>query len=221
MFAVIQRCPSLLELRRVMCISEQFQPQAPNNTLRCSGRKRPVFGQKTCGFQSQRRLPQLPGGPQLYAQCQRTARGPLWQLHQAIKRSTSVAVIQCPARCPELHTLPDLLRITRGRALQSQMQMLISQGSVLQRLRAFSHQQMRQRLQLAGPRSAVARYLTRLMSQASQTCLLRQCISRRLGRTDVAPSQLVGQCVHQCAVHGALFLLCAPASGFKWQAHDG
>ena len=127
-----------------MRIAEQLQPQPAHNALRCCGRKGPVLGQKACGIQRDGGLPELAGRPQAQAQRQRAAAGALGQLGQRLKARGCVAVVQCPARRPELHALANFLGMPWRGALQRQLQVRLAQRRVLQRLRTFCHQQMRQ-----------------------------------------------------------------------------
>ena len=142
--AVIQQRPGVPELHRVMGIAEQFQRQAAHDALRGNRRKSAVFGKQAGSFQRRQGVASVTRGAQLHAQCQGTPRSALRQLAQPLKGRARITVFQSPARSAKQHAFAHFLRLTRVRVLQGKQQVLLAQGFVLQRLRTFSHQQVRQ-----------------------------------------------------------------------------
>ena len=209
--AVVQQRPGLLQLHRVMGIVEQFKRQAAQDALRGSGRERAVLGQQARGFQRLQGLPSVPGGAQLHAQGQRAARRALRQLAEPVEGGAGIMVFEGPAGSAKQHAFAHFLGMAGGRILQGEFQVLVAQGLVLQRLRAFGHQQMRQRAQLAGQAVAVTGGVPGRFRRHAQAFFLRQRIVGRFGRADEASSHQVGQRIHERAVHGTFLLLRTPA----------
>ena len=157
-----------------MRIIEQFERQAAHNALRRSRRKSAVFGQQARRFQRLPGLPPVPGRAQLHAQGQRAAGSALRQLAEPVQGCAGVMVFQGPAGRAKLHAFAHFLGMAGRRILQRQLQVLVAQALVLQRLCAFGHQQVRQRAQLAGQAGAVAARMAGSLGRHAQAFFLRQ-----------------------------------------------
>ncbi len=103
------------------------------------------------------------------------------------------------------------------RLLQRQAQMFVAQRPVLQGLRAFGHHQVGQGAQLHAALRAVATVGPELGGQRGERALLRQRALRSPRGTQKTPRQQVRNRVHQRSLHGALFLLRAPAASLAGQ----
>ena len=94
-----------------MGIADQFAGQAAHDALRRRRRERPVLAQQACGFQRFLCLLRQPRGLELDAQRQRAPRRALRQRGQAFEGYQRFAVVQCPARCTQLHAFQQFLRL--------------------------------------------------------------------------------------------------------------
>ena len=89
--------------------------------------------------------------------------------------------------------------------------MFVSHCAVLQGLRAFCRQQMRQRPQLLRARRLMPGVGPHINDQLAHVFFLQQSVFSRARSTNKATRQQVCQRVHQGGVHGTFFLLGTPA----------
>ncbi|MCY1528960.1 hypothetical protein D9M68_640830 [compost metagenome] len=150
-----------------------------------------MLGEQARGLQRFRGGAPQARDAQLQPQRLDAAARALRQLGQTAACSLHIAVFHCPAHRAQQGTLGRIGRSLGQGWIQRGLQIFVASLAVLQRLRAFGDQQVREHLQLVAPRPLAWRDGLELIERVLR-CRLR---------THETARQLVRQCVHDRTHH--------------------